>query len=78
MAELIGLTAVDEAGETLGTVTEVMATGANDVYVVTTAEGGELLLPAIADVVLEIDIADGRMTVNPMAASSGKELDESI
>lgn len=77
VADLIGLAAVDQSGEALGIVTEVMATGANDVYVVATAEGGELLLPAIADVVLEIDIAGGRMTVNPLDSSGGKTIDKS-
>jgi 16S rRNA processing protein RimM len=77
VADLIGLTAVDETGEALGTVTEVMATGANDVYVVTTAEGAELLLPAIPDVVLKVDVDGGRMTVRPLDSASGRAIDKS-
>ena len=48
--QLVGMSVVDEAGELLGTLTEIIATGANDVYVVT-AESAELLLPAMGDVI---------------------------
>ena len=61
--QLIGLRVVSAAdGEPLGTLTEIVSTGANDVYVVT-REDAELLLPALADVVTEVDVEAGRMTV---------------
>jgi 16S rRNA processing protein RimM len=61
--QLIDMTVVDVTGAELGKLTEVMSTGANDVYVVTT-EGSELLIPALADVVVEVDVPNARMTVN--------------
>lgn len=60
--DIVGLQAVTPQGETLGRVSEVLATGSNDVYVVTGARG-ELLLPALEDVVHEIDVANGRIIV---------------
>ncbi len=63
--QLIGLQVFDEAGHRLGEVVDILETGANDVYVVRTDEGRELLLPAIKQVVLDIDLERGRMTVRP-------------
>jgi len=54
--ELLDLSVLDESGKLLGKVTEIMQTGANDVYVVTDEAGHEILLPAIADVVLDVDL----------------------
>jgi len=53
--ELFGMTVIDEADKTLGTLTEIIETGANDVYVVKADAGKELLLPAIPSVILDID-----------------------
>ncbi|TAK14387.1 MAG: 16S rRNA processing protein RimM [Anaerolineae bacterium] len=64
--QLLGLKVVTEDGATLGTVTEVLDTGANSVYVVNTPEGKEILLPAIPDVVLTVDVPGGIMTVRLM------------
>jgi 16S rRNA processing protein RimM len=61
--QLIGLAVVDEAGEPLGVLTEVLETGANDVYVVK-GPAGELLLPAIHSVIRAIDLPAGRVTVH--------------
>lgn len=61
--QIIGLTAVTEEGEVLGPVSEVLQTGANDVYVVAGA-AGEILLPAIQSVVRTIDLENKRMTVH--------------
>jgi 16S rRNA processing protein RimM len=63
--QVIGLTVVDRAGVTIGTLEGIIDTGANDVYRVRTPEGGELLLPALVDVVLDVDLEAGRMTVDP-------------
>jgi 16S rRNA processing protein RimM len=52
--------------EYLGRITEIIETGANDVYVVKTPDGypvEEILLPAIASVVIEVDVAGRRMKV---------------
>ena len=64
--DLIGLTVFTADGEYLGRISDIIATGANDVYVVTTPEGypvKEILLPAIASVVLEVDQQDQKMIV---------------
>lgn len=63
--ELIGLRVVTDDGRELGTVTEVIYTGANDVYVVKGA-GREYLIPAIAQVVSRIDLPVGVMTITPL------------
>jgi 16S rRNA processing protein RimM len=63
--DLIGLEVVNEAGSFLGRISEVIETGANDVYVVTNTEGEESLLPAIKSVILSVDLAAGKMVVNP-------------
>jgi len=54
--ELLGLDVINESGRSLGKLTEIMKTGANDVYIVTDTAGKELLVPAIPDVVLYIDL----------------------
>ena len=59
--QLVGMSVEDEAGARLGELTEIIATGANDVYVVT-AEQAELLLPAVDGVIVHVDTAAGRMT----------------
>ncbi|MHC1784455.1 MAG: ribosome maturation factor RimM [Anaerolineaceae bacterium] len=59
--QLIGLQIEDETGSPLGVLAEILETGANDVYVVKSSDGSELLLPAIEDVILEVDLAAGRM-----------------
>ncbi|MDI3339869.1 MAG: ribosome maturation factor RimM [Sphaerobacter sp.] len=64
--QLLGLTVVDEAGNPLGTVTDIIETGANDVYVVRDEGGRETLIPALRDVVLDIDLERGCMTVRPL------------
>lgn len=66
--DIIGLRVVEENGSVLGVITDVLATGANDVYVVRHAPGQppaqDILLPAIPDVVRAVDLAQGVMTVH--------------
>ena len=62
--ELVGLAVKSREGELLGEVTDVFSTGGNDVYVVRGSRG-EILLPAIAGVIVEIDLARNTMTVAP-------------
>jgi len=65
--DIIGLAVVDEAGQPLGQVTDILQTGANDVYIITPAAGvnrdKELLIPAIAEVVQNVDLSSGTMTI---------------
>ncbi len=60
--EIVGLEVVTEDGKSLGRVSEVLSTGANDVYVVD-GPSGETLIPAIASVVEEIDVAGGVLRI---------------
>ena len=64
--DLIGLRVVTEDGEEFGTLTDVIKTGANDVYEVKTKEGKEVLLPAIRQCVLGVDLEEGTVTVHIM------------
>ena len=61
--QIVGLEVVDEQERVLGRITDVLQTGSNDVYVVKSMDGKELLLAAIESVVKDIDIAAGRMRV---------------
>ena len=63
--QIVGLDVWTSEGEHLGRISEVLFTGANDVYVVR-GEKGEILIPAVEDVVLEVDLAGGRMIVELM------------
>lgn len=60
--QLVGLAAVDEAGTELGRVVEVFRAGENEVYRIE-GPSGELLIPALRDVVRSIDLASERMVV---------------
>ncbi len=64
--QIEGLRVETMDGEPLGTVSEILQTGANDVYVVATLEGKEILLPAIAQVIKQIDLEHGKMIVELM------------
>lgn len=63
-ADLAGLSVRTEEGELLGTVRDILQTGANDVYVVSRENQKDLLLPAIKDCIRRIDLANGTMTVH--------------
>lgn len=56
IVDLVGCTVTTDEGETLGELTDVITTGANDVYVVETKEGKEVLLPYTKECILNIDI----------------------
>jgi 16S rRNA processing protein RimM len=64
IADLIGLSAVSDEGEELGTVTDVMQTWANDVYVITTPDKKEILVPAIRDCILQVDLEKQEMRIH--------------
>lgn len=66
IADLIDMEVVTDEGKVLGTLTDVIETGANDVYAVKTPEGNEILLPAIRDCILDVNVDEKRMTVHVM------------
>ena len=65
--QLYDLPVVTAAGQTLGTVEDLLATGSNDVYLVRTPEGRELLVPAIQTIVEEINPAAGYIRIKDPA-----------
>lgn len=64
IADIIGASVVTEDGAALGTLKDVIETGANDVFTVAMPDGRELLLPAIKDCILDISPEDMRITVH--------------
>lgn len=64
IADLLGLTIVDDSGVTIGTLENVIETGANDVYEVLTQDGGRILLPAIKECILDVDTEEGIILVH--------------
>jgi len=64
--ELIGMDVFTEDGQRIGSLTDIIETGANDVYVVNDDEGKEHLFPALHDVVPDIDREARRITVRPL------------
>jgi 16S rRNA processing protein RimM len=63
--QLIGLSVVDRDGAAIGTIEEVLETGANDVYRIRTQDGPDILIPALQDVVISIDLEAKRIVVDP-------------
>lgn len=64
IVDLIGLDIYTENGELLGKLDDVFSTGSNDVYVVKNSEGKQILLPAISDVIKNIDLEQKKIVVN--------------
>lgn len=62
--QIEGIRVVADTGDELGRLTGLLETGANDVYVITRPDGGEVLLPAIPDVILNVDVDAQVMTVH--------------
>lgn len=66
IADLIGLSVIREDGETLGELTDVLQTGANDVYEVTMEDGKQVLLPVIRECIKKVDLEKRQVTVHVM------------
>ena len=64
IADLLGMSVVDEDKRPLGELTDVIETGANDVYVVKNEQGEEILIPAIKDCILDVDMNERVMRVH--------------
>ncbi|MCH8225198.1 MAG: 16S rRNA processing protein RimM [Chloroflexi bacterium] len=61
--QLLGIKVLTEEGEELGRISDILETGSNDVYVVN-GPTGEVLVPALADVIVKVDLDQGIMEVN--------------
>ena len=64
IVDLIGLDIYTDNGELLGKLDDIFSTGSNDVYVVKNSEGKQILLPAISDVIKNIDLEQKKIVVN--------------
>lgn len=64
IADLIGMGVYEEDDTCLGELTDVLQTGANDVYVVKMANGKDVLIPAIRQCILDVDVEGGWMKVH--------------
>ena len=64
IADLIGLQAESDEGEDLGELSDVLQTGANDVYVLSKEGTDDILLPAIRECVKEVDLENGKIIVH--------------
>lgn len=62
--DLIGVEVITDKGDELGNIVDVFSTGANDVYVVKNELGKQVLLPAIGDVIKNVDIKNKKMIVH--------------
>jgi 16S rRNA processing protein RimM len=63
--QIIGLRVITSRGELIGTVTDILAGKSNDNYIIRGA-AGEILIPAIEDVVRSIDLDRGCITIDPI------------
>ena len=64
IADMIGMHVVTEDGQAFGTLKEVIETGANDVYIIGTEEHGDVLVPAIKQCILDVDIENSTMRIH--------------
>lgn len=64
IADLIGMQVFGEDGADIGILKDVLETGANDVYIIERKDGSELLLPAIKQCILDVDVENAQMTVH--------------
>lgn len=64
IVDLVGLRVISDEGMDIGILTDVLQTGANDVFVVKTAKGDEVLIPYIEQCVPEIHPETGKVTVH--------------
>ncbi|MGQ8871736.1 ribosome maturation factor RimM [Paenibacillus sp. TSA_86.1] len=64
--QIVGCTVLTEEGETLGTISEILTPGANDVWVVKTPAGKEVLIPVIDDVVLDVNVEQKQVKIHLM------------
>ncbi|MCR5650467.1 MAG: ribosome maturation factor RimM [Lachnospiraceae bacterium] len=62
--DLLGMEVFDEEGTRIGSLEEIIRTGANDVYSVRAEDGKEILIPAIKQCILDVDTDEGRMKVH--------------
>ena len=63
LSDLLGCAVMDESGHTYGSIADIIQTGSNDVYVVRSRDGDDILVPALKSIVSRVDIEKARVTV---------------
>lgn len=66
IADMVGLTVFTDDGQEFGVMKDVLETGANDVYIIDSQKHGEVLVPAIKQCILDVDVEQGRMVIHLM------------
>ncbi|WOO36927.1 ribosome maturation factor RimM [Anaerocolumna sp. AGMB13020] len=66
ICDILDSVVITDEGEELGILTDVLSTGANDVYVVTTKEKKEILLPSIKECILDVNVENKKIVVHLM------------
>jgi len=66
IVDIIGCEVYTESQELLGKVVDVFPTGSNDVYTIKNSEGKEILIPAIEDVIKDVDIENKKIVIHLM------------
>ena len=65
--DILGVLVEDaDTGASYGTISDVIETGANDVYELTARDGTKKLIPVIPDVIIETDVQGGKMLIRPL------------
>jgi 16S rRNA processing protein RimM len=64
--DILGLNVLTLDGQELGQIVEIIVTGSNDVYIVKKPEGSQILIPAIKDVIKQIDLIRHTMHIDPL------------
>jgi 16S rRNA processing protein RimM len=64
--DILGLQVKTLSGRNLGTITDIIVTGSNDVYLVKTPDGHEIPIPAIKDVIKQVDLIRHLMYIDPI------------
>ncbi len=63
-ADIIGMEVSDDTGISRGKITDILQTGANDVYEITADDGSSFLLPAIKDCIIKVDVENNKMLIH--------------
>ena len=64
--DILGLHVFTMDGRDLGHITDIIVTGSNDVYTIKTSDGKQVLIPAIKDVIKQIDLIRHTMYIDPL------------
>ncbi len=64
--DILGLMVITLKGQKLGSIVDIIVTGSNDVYVIKAPDGSQVLIPAIKDVIKQVDLIRRTMYIDPL------------